>query len=148
MMKLGSTTPAYHGSKNTSISCKPRKYHGAFDGLGVRVGFAGSSNGAFTSNDQTINRTRMKRAHRNSARTRCGQVCTLSSPGPCAFLMGTSSRLLAGAAPGRVARLPCASATVLLLGARLGRPEEQHQQEREDRREHEDPSTRDHHGDP
>ena len=40
----------------------------------------------------------MTMRHRNSARTRCGQVWTLSSPGPVAFLIGTSTRLPAGAA--------------------------------------------------
>ena len=37
-------------------------------------------------------------AQRNSARTRYGQVWTLSSPGPVAFLSATSTRLPAGAA--------------------------------------------------
>src|SRR5690554_5041190 len=85
MMKLGSTTPACQGSKNTSISCNPRKYHGAFDGFGVRVGLAGSSRGASTSRDQMTRRSVTKIAHRNSARTKCGQVYTLSSLGPVAF---------------------------------------------------------------
>ena len=67
MMKVGSTTPACHGSKNTSISCRPRKYHGAFDGFGVRVGLAGSSSGASTSSDHTISKTMTKMAHRNSS---------------------------------------------------------------------------------
>jgi len=39
MIRLGSTTPASHGSKYTSISCSPRKYHGAFDGFGVLAGW-------------------------------------------------------------------------------------------------------------
>src|SRR5947209_115268 len=34
MIRPGSTTPASHGSKYTSISWSPRKYHGAFDGFG------------------------------------------------------------------------------------------------------------------
>ena len=46
MISVGNTTPACQGSKYTSISCSPRKYHGALDGFGVRVGFAGSSSGA------------------------------------------------------------------------------------------------------
>src|SRR5947208_2804397 len=96
MMKVGSTTPACHGSKKTSISWRPRKYHGALDGLGVRVGLAGSSSGASTRSDHTIRRRMIPIEMRNSFRTRCGQVCTLSSPGPVAFLMGTSIRLPAG----------------------------------------------------
>src|ERR1700691_347526 len=93
MMKLGSTTPAYHGSKNTSISCKPRKYHGAFDGLGVRVGCDGCSSGALSSSDHT-RKTMMTRIDiRNSLRTRNGQVCSFSSTPLPAFLIGTSMRL-------------------------------------------------------
>jgi len=35
MIKVGKTTPAIQGSKYTSISCRPKKYHGAFAGLGA-----------------------------------------------------------------------------------------------------------------
>ncbi len=66
-MKLGSTTPACQGSKKTSISCRPRKYHGAFDGFGVRVGLAGSSSGASTSSDHTISRSVTTMAHQELA---------------------------------------------------------------------------------
>src|SRR5271168_5071812 len=93
MMKLGSTTPAYHGSKNTSISCRPRKYHGAFDGLGVRVGFDGCSSGALSSSDHTVNTMITRIDMRNSLRTRNGQVCSFSSTPLPAFLIGTSIRL-------------------------------------------------------
>src|SRR6266436_1199006 len=54
MIRVGMTTPAIHGSKYTSISCKPRKYHGAFAGFMVKFGFAGSSSGAFSVMDHTI----------------------------------------------------------------------------------------------
>ncbi len=54
--------------------------------------------GAHTSSSSVITM-----AHRNSERTRNGQVCTLSSPGPVAFLIGTSTRLPATAAQ----RGPC-----------------------------------------
>ena len=47
-------TPAIEASKKTSISCRPRKYQGAFEGLGVRTGLAGSSSGAWIESDQTI----------------------------------------------------------------------------------------------
>src|SRR5208282_3712206 len=79
MMKLGSTTPAYHGSKNTSISCSPRKYHGALEGFGVRVGLEGSSSGALMVSDQIVSSTSTAIAQRNSLRTRNGQACSLSS---------------------------------------------------------------------
>ena len=74
MMKVGSTTPAYQGSKYTSISCSPRKYHGALEGLGVRAGLAGSSSGASTSSDHSVMATITKIVTRNSPRTRCGHV--------------------------------------------------------------------------
>src|SRR6476660_1176533 len=51
MINPGRTTPASHGSKYTSISCRPRKYHGAFDGFGDADGFAGSSSGACSAID-------------------------------------------------------------------------------------------------
>src|ERR1700682_3798248 len=57
MTSEGRTTPPSHGSKYTSISCSPRKYHGAFDGFGVLAGFAGCSSGAFRKIDQTISTT-------------------------------------------------------------------------------------------
>src|SRR5580658_10940548 len=110
MMKLGSTTPAYHGSKNTSISCRPRKYHGALEGLGVRVGLEGSSRGALMVSDQMVRMMMTKHAIRNSLRTRKGQVCGFSSIPLPAFLMGTSMRLpgAAGAprAPGALIAAP------------------------------------------
>src|SRR5271156_1281998 len=113
MMKLGSTTPAYHGSKNTSISCKPRKYHGAFDGFGVRVGFDGCSSGALSSSDHTVNTMMTRIDIRNSLRTRNGQVCSFSSTPLPAFLIGTSMRfepppeagVLAAPAPAAAARI-------------------------------------------
>src|SRR5216684_4999265 len=90
MINVGSTTPAYHGSKNTNISCKPRKYHGAFDGFGVRVGFDGCSSGALSSSDHTVNTMITSSVIRNSLRTRNGQVCSFSSTPLPAFLIGTS----------------------------------------------------------
>ena len=98
MMKLGNTTPAYHGSKKTSISCKPRKYHGAFEGFGVRVGFDGSSSGALMVSDQIVSTAITSSDIRNSLRTRNGQVCSFSSMPDPAFLIGTSERLPLGAA--------------------------------------------------
>ncbi len=74
MISVGITTPAIHGSKYTSISCSPRKYHGAFAGFIVRFGFAGSSSGAFSVIDQTIRIMVTIIAARNSTRKRNGQT--------------------------------------------------------------------------
>src|SRR5215475_13674930 len=136
MMNVGSTTPACQGSKKTSISCNPRKYHGAFDGFGVRVGLAGSSSGASTRSAHTSSSSVITIAHRNSERTRNGQVWTLSSPGPVAFLIGTSTRLPATAPSGvRASGVAIASALLFLALRRSPRrPEEQHQHEHEEER--------------
>src|SRR6266852_1999386 len=76
MISVGITTPAIHGSMYTSISCNPRKYHGAFAGFIVRLGLAGSSNGAFSVIDQTIKIMVTMIAARNSMRKRNGQTWT------------------------------------------------------------------------
>src|SRR5260370_24553627 len=90
MINVGSTTPAYEGAKNTNISCKPRKYDGAFDGLGVRVGFDGCTSGGLSSSDHTVSTIITSSIIRNSLRTRNGQVCSFSSIPEPAFLIGTS----------------------------------------------------------
>src|SRR6266849_888253 len=74
MMSVGMTTPAIQGSKYTNISCKPRKYQGAFAGFMVRLGFAGSSRGAFKVMDQTMRMMVTMIAARNSIRRRNGQT--------------------------------------------------------------------------
>src|SRR5437762_10560781 len=74
MIRPGNTTPAIHGSKYTSISCSPRKYHGAFDGFGVLFGLAGSSSGASMAIDHTVITVMTMSDVRNSSRTRYGQV--------------------------------------------------------------------------
>jgi hypothetical protein len=66
MMRLGSTTPANHGSKYTSDSCRPKKYQGAFEGLGVFVGLAISSRGALMANDQMVRKAMIAMVHTNS----------------------------------------------------------------------------------
>src|SRR5262249_54097679 len=144
MMNVGRTTPGWEGSKKTSISCSPRKYHGAFDGFGVRVGLAGSSSGASTRSAHTSSSSVITMAHRNSERTRNGQVWTLSSPGPVAFLIGTSTRLPATAPSGvRASGVAMASALLFFLALRRSprRPEEQHhhQDEEEWQRHHASP---------
>src|SRR5215831_7004757 len=146
MMNVGSTTPACQGSKKTSISCNPRKYHGAFDGFGVRVGLAGSSSGASTRSAHTSSSSVITMAHRNSERTRNGHVWTLSSPGPVAFLIGTSTRLPATAPSGvRASGVAIVSALLFFLALRRSprRPEEQHQHQDEEERQRHHASSRD-----
>src|SRR6202035_407130 len=116
IMKLGSTTPAYHGSKNTSISCKPRKYQGAFDGLGVRVGFDGSSSGALMVSDQIVSTAITSNDIRNSLRTRNGQVWSLSSIPEPTFLTGDSARFPPVAAIVRAAPLLAAAPAACIIG--------------------------------
>src|SRR5574337_766005 len=79
MIRVGRTTPAIQGSKYTSISCNPRKYHGALEGLGVLAGFAGSSSGALITMDHTVTRTMTMSVQIHSFRTRKGQTWTRSS---------------------------------------------------------------------
>src|SRR6266576_938051 len=78
MIRLGSTTPANHGSKETRISWRPRKYQGAFEGFGVLVGLAGSSSGASTTIDQMVTSAMTIVPTSISRRTRYGHVWTLS----------------------------------------------------------------------
>src|SRR5580692_2261629 len=76
MMSVGITTPAIHGSKYTSISCRPRKYHGALAGFIVTLGFDGSASGAPSVVDQTISSAVTRIAATSSLRSRYGQVWT------------------------------------------------------------------------
>src|SRR5437867_2647859 len=148
MMNVGSTTPACHGSKKTSISCRPRKYQGALEGFGVRVGLAGSSSGASTRSDQTISSRMMPIEIRNSLRTRWGQVWILSSPGPVAFLIGTSIRFpppagataFSGGLGSGVAMASALLVPILALGLPPREPEDQ------DEAEHEEEGHRQHAG--
>ena len=71
-------TPATIGWNIVSSSCRPRKYHGAFDGFGVRLMLASCSSGALTKIEKTRVKAVMARAATNSTASRCGQVCTLS----------------------------------------------------------------------
>src|SRR5512133_1720343 len=82
MISVGITTPAIHGSKYTSISCNPRKYHGAFAGFIVRLGLDGSSRGAFSVMDHTIRIAVTMIAARNSTRSKNGHTWT-SLDHPC-----------------------------------------------------------------
>src|SRR5919106_222669 len=51
---VGTITPATIGWKYRSSSWRPRKYHGALDGFGVRFGLASSRSGALTNVENTI----------------------------------------------------------------------------------------------
>src|SRR5918996_1348524 len=70
----GNITPDTMGCQYRSISCRPRKYHGAFDGLGVTLGLASSRNGAGASAENTVRNTVTTIRATNSAMSRCGQV--------------------------------------------------------------------------
>ncbi len=70
MMNVGIATPAIQGSKYSSISCKPRKYQGAFAGFIVIAAFAGSSSGALIESAQTSRITVTMIAARSSTRSR------------------------------------------------------------------------------
>ena len=53
----GMVTPATIGWNIVSSSCRPRKYHGAFDGFGVWLTLARPSSGAFTNAEKIEQRT-------------------------------------------------------------------------------------------
>jgi len=55
-------------------SCRPRKYHGAFDGFGVAFVFASWSSGAFTKIEKKNVNAVQASAATNSAARRCGHV--------------------------------------------------------------------------
>ena len=71
-------TPAIIGWNIVSSSCRPRKYHGAFDGFGVWLRLASCSSGALTKTEKTNVNAVHTSAATNSAASRCGHVCTLS----------------------------------------------------------------------
>src|SRR6266542_2089481 len=72
-------TPATIGWKYRSSSWRPRKYHGALDGFGVRFEFATSRRGALTSIENTVTKANIAKAATASRMSRCGQTLTLSS---------------------------------------------------------------------
>src|SRR5215207_1251839 len=75
----GIVTPAIIGWNMVSSSCRPRKYHGAFDGFGVWLMLASWSSGAFTKIENTNTNAVQANEATNSAASRCGHVCTLST---------------------------------------------------------------------
>src|SRR3954470_20262705 len=74
----GMVTPATIGWNMVSSSCRPRKYHGAFDGFGVWFTSARPSSGARTIAEKMRTIAVMASAAANSTTSRWGQVCTLS----------------------------------------------------------------------
>ena len=74
----GINTPATAGLNIFSSSCRPRKYHGAFDGFGVELTSASPSSGAFTNAENTVMNAISDRIDANSSTSRCGQTWTLS----------------------------------------------------------------------
>ena len=75
----GTVTPATMGWNMVSNSCKPRKYQGAFEGFGVRLGLANCNSGAFTKIEKKNKKAVQANAATNSAANKCGHVCTLST---------------------------------------------------------------------
>ena len=74
----GMVTPATIGWNMVSSSCRPRKYHGAFDGFGVLLKSASCSNGARTIAEKMVSAAVTISRDANSTTRRCGHVCTLS----------------------------------------------------------------------
>src|SRR3990172_5474903 len=74
----GMSTPATCGSKYDSSSWSPRKYQGAFDGLGWALGLASSRSGASWKIENTISRPSTTSRATNSMASRCGHTLTLS----------------------------------------------------------------------
>ena len=60
-------------------SCKPKKYQGAFAGLGVIFGFASSKSGACNIALINIKKAVIAIKAMNSGSIKCGQVFTLST---------------------------------------------------------------------
>src|SRR5207248_1163769 len=74
----GIVTPATMGWNIVSSSWRPRKYQGAFDGLGVKLKLAVASRGALTNAENTNRKAVMAREATNSPTSRWGQTWTLS----------------------------------------------------------------------
>src|ERR1700736_6967439 len=91
MTNVGKATPAISGGKRESSSCRPRKYHGAFDGLGVMPGFALPSKGACNQTETMIRKTVMATAAMKSLKTNSGKETTISSSLSSRTVDGTSA---------------------------------------------------------
>src|SRR6202521_883785 len=89
--KVGKATPAISGGKRESSSCRPRKYQGALEGLGVMPGFALPSKGACNQIETMITKTVMATATMNSLKTNSGKETTISSSLSSRTVDGTSA---------------------------------------------------------
>src|SRR5207244_7772556 len=73
MTKVGKATPAMSGGNRDSSSCKPRKYQGALEGLGVTPGFACPSRGACRKIETRIKKTVIATEAMNSLKMNSGK---------------------------------------------------------------------------
>src|SRR5437667_10624545 len=72
MTEVGKATPAISGGNRESSSCSPRKYQGAFEGLGVTPGFACPSSGACRKIETTTKNTVIATGAMNSLKVNSG----------------------------------------------------------------------------
>ena len=119
---VGMMTPARLGCMWSRSSCRFRKYHGAFEGFGVWLGFATSSSGAFTNHAITTRPMTSSTAEKNSGMSRWGHVVS------CAWARRAADRMAradeapppAGAAAG-AAGLAATATGALTAGAGAAR---------------------------
>src|SRR5688572_28831960 len=122
----GMYTPAICASKYESSSWRPRKYQGAFEGLGVKLKLASACSGDCLKIENTIRNAEHSRMATNSIWSRWGQTLTLS-PGS-AFTCWIEPALTtvrrrwvrAGAACGRAATAAAARPPPAAAGAAAG----------------------------
>src|SRR5665213_1865253 len=107
--------PATSGSKRERSSCKPAKYHGAFAGSGVRLGFARPRNGALNDTARPSATAAVPSATTTWRTSRCGHVNTVSSTGRAASV--TDSR---STTPSRRTRPPYRSGAARAMAAAAG----------------------------
>ena len=91
MTKVGKATPAISGGNRESSSCSPRKYQGAFEGLGVTPGFACPSSGACRKIETTTKNTVIATAAMNSLKMNSGKETIISSSLSSRTVVGASS---------------------------------------------------------
>src|SRR3984893_4731612 len=89
--KVGKATPAISGGNRESSSCRPRKYQGAFEGLGVIPGLAWPRRGACSQIETMIRKTVIATAAMNSLKTNSGKETTISSSLSSRTVDGTSA---------------------------------------------------------
>src|SRR2546430_9437851 len=78
MTKVGKATPAISGGNRDSSSCKPRKYQGAFDGVGVMARVAWPRRGACNQMETKIKKTVIATAAMNFLKKKSGQEKIIS----------------------------------------------------------------------